>query len=131
MMTTYERAKVRVNYRLSFRQVEPRELHDKGMYGPELPNAYDDGATNGTGQWDDFDGPSMGDPHATEDAWIQHWLRCAIGEAVHEALEWFQVDGLIFLNPHGEHEAEIFELSAELADRLAALRYRPRPEGSS
>ena len=44
-----------------------------------------------------------------------------MNEAVHEALEYFQVDGKPYLDPHGKHDLRIYELVNELTTQLANL----------
>lgn len=69
-------------------------------------------------------------PDSTNPAdWVDHYAAMAIAQSVHEALEWFQLDGKPWLDPHDygiTHvdgvTTEIDALVDELARRLAQLR---------
>lgn len=120
----------RVRYTLSFQRVPPRLLHEGGISGPPIPCAYegtpDLNEESGTHQAHETDGDWIGDSGQTDDTdssskWIEFWFRCAIDEAVHEALEHFHVDGDTLLDPHGHHEAYVFAATAALGDRLMEL----------
>lgn len=117
-------AACRVDYRLTYaRTDEPRSCHDSGIDGGEIPNAYYgregyDGFATGSGAWDD---PEHPDSDAPEEVHIARWFETALREAIHEAMEWFWVDGKIYLDPHGEHENAIHDLSGEFARKALAL----------
>jgi hypothetical protein len=112
-------ARERAEYRLTFTETQPREFHPDCLDGPELPNARDPGSPQRqVGEWYQADGAA----EDTEDGWLAHFATMCVAEAVHEALEWFHVDGQPWLDPHGIHEREIQRLCTELADNLAALR---------
>lgn len=122
----------RVTYRLTYDVTDPRECRLGGIDGPDLPNSYwhMDGdkpgrSKTGSGEWCDPDHPSSGDPQDH----VDRWFTVAIREAVHEAMEWFWVDGRQYLNPHGPCEDEIHDLSGEFAEKLLALvsNRRSRP----
>jgi hypothetical protein len=119
-------ARKRVTYRLTYDVTEPRDVYLGGIDGPDLPNAYwymqgdkPDRSRTGSGEWCDPDHPSSDDPQDH----IDRWFTVAIREAVHEALEWFWVDGEQYLNPHGIDEATIHDLSGEFAESLLRLRH--------
>lgn len=131
-------AAARVDYRLTYGCTpSSREVHGGGIDGPSLPNSYwhmrggdQPGNTNpdysspgGSGEWCDPEHPSNDAPEADH---IARWFETAIREAAHEAMEWFWVDGEPFLDPHGDHEAVIHDLSGEFAAQLIALRETPR-----
>lgn len=117
----------RVDFRLAYDATdEPRRMHSWGINGPMIPNAYYGRGMDDTnrdpisnGDWEDPDHPPIGAP---EDEHIDRWFVAAISESVHEALEWFWVDGQIFLDPHGKREDAIHALSAQFASDLLALR---------
>lgn len=110
----------RITYRLTFDATGPRAMGPCYLEGPGIPDAYNPDAIS-SGDWCHEDGPALDDPAVNEHDWLTHYLSMAIGEAVHEALEWFQVDGKPWVDPHGEHDALIARLSNELADKLASL----------
>jgi hypothetical protein len=55
----------------------------------------------------------------------------AVGEAVHEVLEWFRVDGQLWLDPHGRHEDRIAQLARDLATTYAGLAEADATAGES
>jgi hypothetical protein len=115
----------RVDYRLTFaREKKARRCHVSGIDGSDLPNAYwgrgnPESFRTGSGAWDDPQHPA---PDAPEQDHIDRWFQTAVREAIHEALEWFWVDGQIYLDPHGEHENTIHDLSETFTRELLALR---------
>lgn len=123
-----DRAAARVDYQLTYaRAKKPRQFHSYGISGDPLPNAYygREGYARpnqpevGSGEWDDPDHPTTTD----EQKHIDRWFTSAIAEAVHEALEWFWVDGEIYLDPHGPASVAISDLSTEFAEKLLLLKY--------
>lgn len=130
-------AAARVDYRLTYDTTgTARECHGHGISGPMIPNAYFDrpdwapknirtdadpmpALEFGSGDWED---PAHPANDAPEDDHISRWFQTAVREAMHEAMEWFWVDGSPYLNPHGEYETEIHDLSEEFTSRLLALR---------
>lgn len=113
-----ESAAKRVEFRLTYDRTEPREFGRTELDGPMMPCAYGDGRQ--WGKWADFDDPDQ----STENAWIDKYARMAIGEAVHEALEWFRVDGKPWLDPHGmDVESAVHREVNALCVRLAELRH--------
>lgn len=126
-LSLMEKAKARSRFTLTY-VMGPRELHQEGISGPPMPCAYEgvvqeDGevhqAHEGDGDWScEYD-----DTPTTEEQWHNFWLRAAIGEAVHEALEHFHVDGKPFFDPHADRtELEIFRLCDKLSDDILRLR---------
>lgn len=117
----------RVDYRLTYDRTDtPRRCHSAGINGPQLPNAYfgranskDDSEPLGSGDWEDPEHPQDDAPQAVH---IDRWFVTAVRESIHEALEWFWVDGETLLDPHGEDEDAIHKLSGSFAERLLALR---------
>ena len=123
----------RVDFRLAYDATdEPRRMHAWGINGPQIPNAYygrglDDTNRQPTapGDWEDPDHP---DRNASEEEHIDRWFVTAVRESIHEALEWFWVDGEIYLDPHGKREDAIHALSERFALDLLALRRTPPPD---
>lgn len=117
--TAAESAAARVSFALAYARTGPREFSAQEMDGPMVPNAYGDGEQ--WILWVDGDDPD----EISEDGFVDKFARMAISEAVHEALEWFRVDGEPWLDPHSMvAEAEVLELSRRFAADLAALRKR-------
>lgn len=117
----------RVDYRLTYgRTKKPRTPNRHGISGPDIPNAYHrgdhDGSAMGSGDWEDPEFvDAVRDAGGTEEDAIRRWFMVAIREAMHEAMEWFWVDGKIFLDPHGEHEMAIHDISERAAKELIGL----------
>lgn len=103
-----------IDFRLAYTCTpEPRkwvaELQQVDLLrGPRLPNAYDNGKTSGPGDWSYPDGVET----------VRDALRVCVGEAVHEVLEWFKVDGEMYLDPHGGYVRSIENDCNELVDRI-------------
>lgn len=110
----------RVTFQLTYgRATDPRKFDQFTLSGPWIPNAY--GPGHQVGEWSGGDRPE--DP--TEDGWIDEFASWAINEAVHEALEWFRVDGRPWLDPHGlSVERDVFRIVNNMCGQLAALRRR-------
>ncbi len=119
-MNPFKEAKSRVRYCLTFDATDPRDFGEDHLLGPDLPNAYGPDGRRQVGEW--FGGPPARS-ESVED-WLTHFAGMCIAEAVHEALEWFRVDGEPWLNPHGIHQHDIDDLVSELTDKLSALRGR-------
>ena len=123
-MQIIDNAAGRVDYRLTYEATPtPRECHGNGISGPPIQNAYNpsDPKDRGSGDWED---PDFVDSmkELSEEAAIDRWFVVAVREAVHEALEWYRVDGQIFLDPHGEHEISIHDVSEKFAIELLKIR---------
>ncbi|MFJ6438826.1 hypothetical protein [Streptomyces sp. NPDC091416] len=120
----FEKAKARVSHRLTFGKTsQSRGFLATELLGPAIPDAFKDGAVQ-AGEWQQtpefcMNGQTLEEP--TEQHWLGHCLSMAINEAVHEALEHFQVDGQPYLNPHGKSEALIYIHVNQLAAQLAEL----------
>jgi len=62
-----------------------------------------------------------------EQDWFDDFARSAVGDGVHEVLEWLRVDGQLWLDPHDpDVETAIRAEVDALARRLATLRERHR-----
>lgn len=114
----------RVSFQLNYsRAPEAREFRPGHMAGPMIDDAFG-GEHPVSGEWAQNPPPAWyipESPEMTQADWIAHFAHMALNEAVHEALEWFQVDGRPWLNPHGEHENAIYAATDQLAAALAAL----------
>ncbi|MBD3004708.1 hypothetical protein [Streptomyces sp. 5-10] len=116
----------RVSYRLTFGKTpEPRKFLEDGLLGPFVPDAFQDGKVQ-AGEWDQKPPFEVDDARIAERDWLAHFLSMAVNEAVHEALEHFQVDGKPYLNPHGKEEEWIYVLVNELASQLAEIAEKER-----
>ncbi|MFE0472733.1 hypothetical protein ACFW2V_14060 [Streptomyces sp. NPDC058947] len=114
----------RVSFRLTYGKTEgPRRFREDGIDGPHIPDAFSDGKRQ-SGDWEQQPAWVVnGEPteEATTEHWLAHFFSMAVNEAIHEALEHFQVDGKPYLNPHGKNEEYIYILVNELAANLAEL----------
>lgn len=122
---TFPGAKSRVSYRLVHgRLPETRDFHRTFLTGPDLPDALGS-EKMASGTWNQspsfwVNGRPLSD--TTENDWLAHFLSMAVNEAVHEVLEYFQVDGKPWLNPHDLiHEDAIYSLCNEFVQKLTAL----------
>lgn len=107
----------RLSFHLTYGYAPQRSLETDCITGPNIPNAYDPSGPLSSGEWD------LGQtalPSSAEQAFTV-FFTAAINEAVHEALEWFRLDGRPVLDPHGEHEIAIHDLSQRLGEQLLAL----------
>lgn len=111
------------DYRLTFAETEhPRrfEPHEHRlsvtMIGSMIPNSYRHG------EWAPGDWMEDADP---DDDTLGVVLRAAVGEAVHEALEWLKVGGRPVLDPHGPAEGAVMDAVHALANELARLARDP------
>lgn len=127
----FEKASERVSYDLSFKRAEtPRKFREYELTGDDLDDAFSPAGQKSTGHWEC---PHFmeGDARPPED-WFREFFKVAITEAVHEAMEWFRIDGRLVINPHGKNEMKIFEVSdrfgEELWDRFAADRVKAKQE---
>lgn len=142
--TTAEEAAKRVRFLLSYKPDQHKKTTGWGLEGTPLPNAYHESRRLGllpplewrdrhrdvelsTGTWDNYEPPGRYDEPtdtqlATEEEWQKFWLDNALNEAVHEALEWFWVDGRPLIDPHGPHEMAIFRAVSDLVSAIWALQ---------
>lgn len=115
----------RADFQLHYgRSSQLRSLEPDGiMQGDKIDNAYSSGGLS-SGEWYDNRLRSHSDdtPLPSEDEVLAGFFAMAVNEAVHEALEWFRVDGAPALDPHGSAEATIQGLVDELALKLWELR---------
>lgn len=133
----------RVSFQLTYgRSPVQRRFSPGELTGPPIPCAYgnpldasggwtdssaDTPASQDGGWYDSRDWPDPDDPACrSEQQWVDVFAGYAVNEAVHEALEWFRVDGRPWLDPHGTpaDEDEITGAVDELVARLAAIRAR-------
>jgi hypothetical protein len=115
-----QRASARVEFQLTYARCESRrEIEPGRLSGPEIADAYRTGE-KAPGDWEDGDDARYVD--YDEDGWINRYASYAVTEAIHEALEWFRVDGKPWLNPHGLAENRIYKLTNKLCADLAELR---------
>ena len=126
-IVTGDEAADRVSFQLTYRRHRTkRRFTSDGITSEQIADAYRRGRYS-PGEW------IHGFPSNWEadEGWVQWFFRAAISEAVHEALEWFQVDGEPLVNPHGamKREAAIFGICERFADELYALA--PVRSGSS
>jgi hypothetical protein len=121
--TSFDAALRRASFRLTYGKTDQsRQFREDGIDGPDVPNARGGGWQ--AGEWTQQPAWVVnGKPleEATVHHWLAHFLSMAVNEAVHEALEHFQVDGQPYLDPHGKHEDYIYILVNELAENLADL----------
>jgi hypothetical protein len=111
------RAAMRCDFQLTYdRALDRREFGPGVLYGPLIPDACHS-TELAAGDWESPDGEIL-----TEKGWINRYASYAVQEGVHEALEWFRVDGRLWLDPHGPAENDIYRLVDELVDKLTALR---------
>lgn len=114
-----DRAAERITYQLTYAATRtPRECYPDSILGPDIPNARQDG-TLASGEWQYAMVYDTVDDHVTESQWHNHFLCMAVNEAVHEVLEWFRVDDVRYLDPHGERLEAIANAATELAFVLA------------
>jgi hypothetical protein len=129
-MTPSERAAARCSFDLTHQRAKTsREFSPGHITGENIDDAFDPEA--------EFCGTWMDDPELpagmedTEANWIAWYGQYALQESIHEMLEWFQVDGKPWLNPHPIEEKlalqpivirlwrELCELQQQQAPRLA------------
>jgi len=111
----------RVDFRLTYAETEPRVFGPDHMEGPDIPDAFGPPGAQAPGEWYGGSVLDTDDPNVPARDWFAHWAHMAINEAIHEALEWFRVDGKPWLDPHGRHEATIYKYTGELCQLLAEL----------
>lgn len=123
-MDPLEAALRRTSFRLTYGKTETsRRFREDGIDGPNVPDAFSEGKLQ-SGNWEQLpaffvNGKAI--EEATQEHWLAHFFSMAINEAVHEALEHFQVDGKPYLNPHGRSEEYVYILVNELAASLAEM----------
>ncbi len=111
-----ERASNRVTYDLSFKRAEtPRQFDSYELAGDQIDDAYAPPGKKSYGGWSC---PHFSEIDGNEEAWLQEFFCVAVTEAVHEALEWFRIDGRLVMNPHGKNETAIILETAEFARQM-------------
>ena len=119
----------RCRFDLTFRRAtRPRPIRPGHLGGELIDDARHIGHHN-SGGWEHLPN-SLPDSDNPQD-WADHYASMAIAQSVHEALEWFQVDGRPWLDPHDHAithndgvSTDIDALVDEFAARLAQLRRR-------
>lgn len=108
-----------LTFKLTYRYDPTRKLWAGGVTGKEIPNAYKPTSkTWSPGEWHHEADDADLDP-------VRHALQCAVGEAVHEALEWLHLNGKPLIDPHNPAlEPEVLSLATSLADGLFELAER-------
>ena len=98
-MKEWESASQRVDYQLSFRRSREQRVFGEGeLNGEDIDCARTNGNKSLAG-WYDRPVPGLIDQMSEED-WVNWYQMMALQECVHEALEWFNVDGEPWLDPH-------------------------------
>lgn len=122
-----EQAAERCSFQLAYtRAATRRAIHPGMIRGDDIDDADTEGdLTSGT--WNAADHPAeQYTPAETRlvlaDEWIDHYASMAVNEAVHEALEWFHVDGERWLDPHGDGETATYDAVDRLCRALAKIR---------
>lgn len=116
----WERAVARLRYRLAFTSTDRRTFRPDELCGPDIPDALDEQRMSPGAWFQDF-GPDPSDVTVSEAEWLAHFFSMVLNEGVHEILEWYQIEGRRYLNPHGVHAAQIHEHVNALAAALTAL----------
>ena len=112
-------AAARCSFQLTYaRSDEIRRFEPGWLTGPSIDNAYGEGGVPQAGEWY-ASSDVMPD---TEDGCVDVYASYAVNEAIHEALEWFRVDEVPWLDPHGKAEQFINVLVDEFCAKLAKLR---------
>jgi hypothetical protein len=111
----------RCRFDLTFRRADrPRPIWP-GYLGSDLIDDARRPGRQSCGEWEHLPN-SLPDTNRVED-WADHYAAMAIAQSVHEALEWFHLDGQPWLDPHDDRvTADVDALVDELAARLAQLR---------
>ncbi len=116
------RAAERVEFQLTYARSGRRRRFEPGLLeGPDVADAYG-GTYSVPGVWENGDDMEGDDRRFTEQEWGDRYASYAVNEAIHEALEWFRVDGRPWLDPHGGAAEELYQLTGQLCQRLAELR---------
>ena len=137
--TAFSAAAERTSFQLSYRRsAEPRVFHRNGLTGPRIDCAFDpDGF--GAGDWEEPEAwarptdPETEEPledPTTVDEWHAAFFAVAVAEAVHEACEWFKVDGRTVVNPHSpDLEAVCYDAAVTAARTMwAHAHHRAAPQ---
>lgn len=115
----------RVSYQLGYKLDPSREIDPINQFGQitlrcaDMPNAYnpEDEYDFQSGLWYE-DAPDV----TTVDDAIGALFCAAIAEAVHEVCEWFHVDGVAFVDAHGDSECAVFNEAHAAAENILADR---------
>lgn len=124
---SHQPAAARCEFQLTYNRADEKRTFLPGkITGPDIPDAYGEDTTyDGTsdGAWFAEPPPKAHRAFLTENDWISHFASMAIHEGVHEVLEWFQVDGVPWLDPHDRDQQEIiYSLIEELVAGLTQIR---------
>ena len=107
----------RVSFDLHFKRADkPRKFGRGELTGGEIDDAFAPPGQKSAGYWECPHFMDMED--VNENAWLQEFFAVAVTEAVHEALEWFRIDGKLMINPHGKNENAIMLETSVFARQL-------------
>jgi hypothetical protein len=121
------RAAERCTFDLTYHRAQRPVRIEPGYLGRELMDCSRVPGKSSTGGWEHMD-DTLPDSDDLAD-WCDHYASMAIAQSLHEALEWFQVEGEPWLDPHDERmTGEVDELATQLAARLADLRRKSLAE---
>lgn len=117
----------RLSFELSYTREPSRRISYTGIDGPAIDDSVVPGRQS-TGVWSQ---DSIGEQRS-ERGIVNEAFNAALNEAVHEALEWFKLDGTPLLDPHDPLVEDdiyvavrtlsdtLFTLAAQRTDQLAA-----------
>lgn len=109
----------RVSYDLDYRRVEtPRKFVQNGIVGKTIDNARDPVGERVTGRFTTLWDKTYQKARSREE-WLRLFFVAVLQEAGHEAMEWFQLDGVPLVDPHShEFGAEIEKLADALLSHV-------------
>lgn len=115
----------RVSFDLTYkRSPDKRGIEPGVIKGAPTDDSYKEGAES-PGGWNNFDFANWPENEDDVQGWLYHYFTLAMQEAIHEGLEWFRVDGKIFLNPHDDRfqdlDDAVIDLSNEFIEKLYNL----------
>lgn len=134
--TAFTEAADRTSFQLSYRRSpEQRLFHRNGLTGPAIDCAFNPNGF-GAGDWEEPEDwarpcdPDTEEPledPTTVDEWHAAFFDVAVAEAVHEACEWFKVDGRAVVDPHASHMRTVCYDAAVGAARTMWAHAHSRP----